>query len=90
MIHFLKMNLKREDFEKKKAAEVGNIFTFGTGKCEELGLYYTDKDGEKKPVYLGSYGIGVTRLMGVMAEIFGDEKGLSWPKEVAPYKSSFG
>jgi prolyl-tRNA synthetase len=81
-----KMDLKKEDFEKKKAAEVGNIFTFGTGKCEELGLYFTDSDGNKKPVYLGSYGIGVTRLIGVMAEIFGDEKGLSWPKEVAPYK----
>ena len=80
-----KLNLKKEDFEMKKSAEVGNIFTFGTVKCEQLGLYFTDKDGNKKPVYLGSYGIGVTRLMGVIAEVFSDDKGLVWPKEVAPF-----
>ncbi len=71
---------------EKKAAEVGNIFTFGTKKCEELGLYYTDEKGEKQGVYLGSYGIGVTRLMGVLAEIYSDEKGLSWPAAVAPFR----
>jgi prolyl-tRNA synthetase len=81
-----KLGKKKEDFEEKKTAEVGNIFTFGTGKCEELDLYYTDKDGTKKGVFLGSYGIGVTRLMGVIAEIFSDEKGLIWPKEIAPYR----
>ncbi|MES3004606.1 MAG: aminoacyl--tRNA ligase-related protein [Patescibacteria group bacterium] len=81
-----KLNLKKEDFSIKKAAEVGNIFTFGTAKCEELGLYFNDKDGVKKPVYLGSYGIGITRLVGVMAETFSDEKGLVWPKEVAPFR----
>src|SRR3989344_697817 len=70
----------------KKAAEVGNIFTFGTKKCEQLGLYFTDERGEKMAVYLGSYGIGITRLMGVLAEVFGDEKGLVWPEEVAPFK----
>lgn len=80
-----KMGLQKDDFELKKAAEVGNIFTFGTGKCEQLGLYFTDTDGVKKPVYLGSYGIGVTRLMGVLAEVFSDEKGIIWPKEVAPF-----
>ena len=79
------LNVSKSDFEKKKSAEVGNIFTFGTGKCEELGLYFTDKDGTKKPVYLGSYGIGITRLMGVLAEVFADEKGLVWPKEVTPF-----
>lgn len=80
------MGLKKEDFELKKAAEVGNIFTFGTKKCEDLGLYFTDKDGNKKAVYLGSYGIGITRLMGVMAEVFSDDRGLVWPKEVAPFQ----
>ncbi len=81
-----KLKLSKSDFELKKAAEVGNIFTFGTKKCEELGLYYNDKDGSKKGVYLGSYGIGITRLMGVMAEIFSDEKGLMWPKHVSPFQ----
>jgi prolyl-tRNA synthetase len=80
-----KLNLKKEDFELRKAAEVGNIFTFGTGKSEQLGLFFTNENGEKTPVYLGSYGIGITRLMGVLAEVFSDEKGLSWPKSVAPF-----
>jgi prolyl-tRNA synthetase len=69
-----------------KAAEVGNIFSFGTAKSESLGLYFTDEDGKDKPVVLGSYGIGITRLMGVIAELFSDEKGLVWPVEIAPAK----
>ncbi len=79
------LGLEKSDFELKKTAEVGNIFTFGTKKCEEIGLYFNDKDGNKKPVFLGSYGIGITRLMGVLAEVFGDDKGLVWPKEVSPF-----
>jgi prolyl-tRNA synthetase len=71
---------------EKKAAEVGNIFTFGTEKCEQLGLNFKDENGSSVPVYLGSYGIGVTRLMGVLAEIFSDEKGIMWPEAVAPYR----
>ncbi len=80
------LGMTESDFEKVKAAEVGNIFTFGTKKCEELGLYFTDTDGIKKPVYLGSYGIGITRLMGVLAEICSDEKGMNWPDAVAPFQ----
>ncbi len=80
-----KLNAKREDFELKKAAEVGNIFTFGTKKCEQLGLSFIDQDGTKKPVFLGSYGIGISRLMGVVAEVFSDQNGLVWPKEIAPF-----
>jgi prolyl-tRNA synthetase len=76
----------KSEFEMKKAAEVGNIFAFGTKKSEQLELYFTDKDGKKKPVYLGSYGIGVTRVMGVIAEVFADDKGLVWPESVAPFK----
>jgi prolyl-tRNA synthetase len=82
-----KLGEKKGDFEMKKAAEVGNIFTFGTEKCEQLGLFFTDEQGNKTPVYLGSYGVGVSRLMGVLAEIFSDEKGLLWPKEVAPFRA---
>jgi len=80
-----KLGAQKEDFEMKKAAEVGNIFTFGTEKCEKMGLYFTNSEGEKKPVFLGSYGVGVTRLVGVLTEIFSDEKGIVWPREVAPF-----
>jgi len=73
-------------YEKVKAAEVGNIFNFGTKKSEQLGLYFTDQNGEKKPAYLSSYGIGITRLLGVLAEVFGTENGMVWPEVVAPFK----
>jgi prolyl-tRNA synthetase len=80
-----KLGAQKEDFEMKKAAEVGNIFTFGTEKCEKMGLYFTNSEGEKKPVFLGSYGVGVTRLVGVLTEIFSDDKGIVWPREIAPF-----
>lgn len=80
-----KLGATKEDFEMKKAAEVGNIFTFGTEKCEKMGLGFTNSEGEKKPVYLGSYGVGVTRLVGVLTEIFSDEKGIVWPREISPF-----
>lgn len=81
-----KLGYKAEDFEMKKAAEVGNIFTFGTKKCEEMELFFMDKEGKKQAVFLGSYGIGVTRLMGVITEIFADDKGMVWPESIAPFK----
>jgi prolyl-tRNA synthetase len=81
-----KLGMHPEDFEAKKAAEVGNIFTFGTKKCEELGLMFKNATGESKPVFLGSYGIGITLLMGTIVEVFADEKGLVWPESVAPFK----
>lgn len=71
--------------EKVKTAEVGNIFSFGSDKCEQMGLLFTDTDNTKKPVTLGSYGIGITRVMGVIVEKYADEKGLIWPKNIAPY-----
>jgi prolyl-tRNA synthetase len=80
------LGLEKGHLEKVKAAEVGNIFNFGTQKSEQLGLYFTDEDGQEKPSYLGSYGIGVTRLMGVVAEHFADDKGLVWPENIAPFK----
>jgi prolyl-tRNA synthetase len=81
-----KLNVHKEDFELKKAAEVGNIFTFGTKKCEQLGLYFTDREGNKQPVFLGSYGVGITRLMGVIVEVLADTRGIIWPESVAPFK----
>jgi prolyl-tRNA synthetase len=81
-----KLDLQEEKLTKLKTIETGNIFDFGTGKCEELGMNFTDKDGTKKPAILSSYGIGITRVMGVLVEKYGDEKGLVWPKSVAPFE----
>ena len=67
------------------SAEVGNIFKFGTEKSEKMDFYFTDNDGTKKPLYLASYGIGITRVMGVIAEMMSDEKGLVWHANIAPY-----
>jgi prolyl-tRNA synthetase len=78
------LGLTKADVERVKAAEVGNIFSFGGTKSEQLGLTFSDEDGSLKPVILGSYGIGITRLMGVIAEQFADDKGLIWPASVAP------
>lgn len=78
------LKLNKAKLEKVAAAEVGNIFSFGTAKSEKLGLTFTDEQGRTQPVELGSYGIGVTRLMGVMAELWADDKGLVWPQAVAP------
>lgn len=78
------LGVDKSELEPVKTAEVGNIFNFGTQKGEEMGLFFTDANGEKQPVYMGSYGIGVTRVMGVIAEKFADDKGLVWPENIAP------
>ena len=80
-----KTGVDKDRLKKVKAAEVGNIFSFGTKKSEQLGLYFSDEDGSSKPAVLGSYGIGITRLVGVITEHFADDKGLVWPQNVAPY-----
>ena len=79
------LGVTRDELEKVKTAEVGNIFNFGTKKCEQLGLYYADKTGAKIPVWLGSYGIGITRLMGVIVEKNADENSMIWPTSVSPF-----
>lgn len=69
-----------------KAIEVGNIFPYGTDKyAESMNVMFTDKTGERKPVWFGAYGIGITRLMGVLVEVFHDDRGIMWPASVAPY-----
>lgn len=78
--------VKREDLQSAKAAEVGNIFTLKDKYTGPLDLAFNDQNGERKIVYMGCYGIGVSRLMGVIAEKFADDKGLVWPENIAPYK----
>jgi prolyl-tRNA synthetase len=73
------------DFEEKKAVEVGNIFKMGTRYSEPFDLKFKDKDGEEKLVLMGCYGIGLGRLMGAIVEVNHDEKGIIWPKLVAPF-----
>jgi prolyl-tRNA synthetase len=80
------LGLEKSELEEVKAAEVGNIFNFGSTKTEQLGVYFSDQSGNKKPVFLSSYGLGITRLMGVIAEHFADDKGLVWPEAIAPAK----
>ena len=73
------------NFEVFNACEVGNIFPLGTKFTNAFGYEYTDKDGSKKPIIMSSYGIGISRLMGVLVEKFHDDKGIVWPKNVAPF-----
>ena len=80
-----KLGVEQKDLEKVPTTEVGNIFDFGTIKSKQLDLSFKDKEGNDTPVHLGSYGIGITRLMGVLVEIFSDEKGIVWPLSVAPF-----
>ncbi|GAB4496505.1 MAG: proline--tRNA ligase [Anaerolineales bacterium] len=68
-----------------RGVEVGNIFKLGTFYSEALGCYFLDANGEKKPVVMGSYGIGVGRLLACIAEEHHDEAGLCLPKSVAPF-----
>ncbi|HWB34281.1 MAG TPA: aminoacyl--tRNA ligase-related protein [Candidatus Paceibacterota bacterium] len=79
------LDITRDELEEVKTAEVGNIFNFGTQKAEALGLYYKNEKGEQIPVWMGSYGIGVTRVMGLLVEKLGDSKGIVWPTSVAPF-----
>jgi len=80
------LGASKEKFEETTAAEVGNIFKLKFKYSEPLGLKYIDESNEQKTVYMGCYGLGVSRVMGVIAEKFADDKGLVWPDTIAPYK----
>lgn len=69
----------------KIVSEVGNIFKLGSRFSDAFGLKYQDTDGATKNIVMGCYGIGISRLMGVIAEKFADEKGLVWDENIAPY-----
>lgn len=80
------LNLDKDNLKEKKAIEVGNIFKLGTKYSEALGLNYKNESGEVLPVVMGSYGIGPGRLLGTMAEVLSDDKGLVWPEAVSPFQ----
>ena len=75
----------KKDYKSAKAIEVGNIFPLGTWYAEKMGMNFIDKDGVRKPVWFGSYGIGPTRVMGTWVEVSHDEKGIIWSKEISPF-----
>jgi len=68
-----------------RGVEVANIFKLGTRYTDALGCSYLDENGQTKPVIMGSYGIGVGRLLACVAEEHRDERGLIWPSSIAPY-----
>lgn len=80
------LGLSKGSLIERRAVEVGNIFPLGTKYTTSLDLYFTNENGQKQEVIMGSYGIGVSRLMGLLAEHFADDIGLVWPESVAPYK----
>ncbi|HET8581026.1 MAG TPA: aminoacyl--tRNA ligase-related protein [Candidatus Paceibacterota bacterium] len=80
-----KLGLAKDELVERKAVEVGNIFHLGTRFSEALGLTYKDEAGEMQPVVMGCYGIGPSRVMGTIVEALADEKGIVWPKGIAPY-----
>jgi len=79
------LGLKRENLREAKAIEVGNIFSLGTRFSEPLELLYADEKGDKRPVIMGSYGIGPGRVIGTAVELRHDERGIRWPAAIAPY-----
>jgi prolyl-tRNA synthetase len=78
------LGLNKDGLEKIKACEVGNIFNLGTKYSKPLGLEYLSEINTSEQVLMGCYGIGISRLMGVIAEVLSDDKGLVWPSSIAP------
>src|SRR3989344_2372875 len=71
---------------KATASEVGNVFDLGQKYGENFNLGFMGRDGKKQFPVMGCYGLGISRVMGVIVETFNDERGIIWPEEVAPFK----
>jgi prolyl-tRNA synthetase len=80
------LGIDRANLVEKKSIEVGNIFNLGTKFSEPLNLTYLNEKGEKTAVVMGSYGLGPSRVMGTIVELLSDEKGIVWPKGIAPFQ----
>ncbi len=79
------LQLKKENLVEKRAVEVGNIFSLGTKFSAPFDLKYKNEKGEEKLIIMGSYGIGLGRLMGTVVEVLADDKGIVWPQSIAPF-----
>jgi prolyl-tRNA synthetase len=77
---------QNEKLVEKKGIEVGNIFQLGFHYSSKMRANFVGRDGGEKPFYMGCYGIGVGRTLATIAEKFCDEKGLVWPKNIAPFQ----
>lgn len=73
-------------FKKEKAIEVGNIFPLKESFAKAFNVFYQDEKGEKRLVSAGCYGLGISRTMGALVEVFADDKGIIWPESVAPFQ----
>lgn len=85
---FAKFGVTRDELAPVTCVEAGNIFSLGTRFSEPLELFYKDEAGERHPVVMGSYGIGVSRLLGIIVECLSDEKGMVLPTEIAPFTAN--
>lgn len=79
-------NIDKSRLEEFRAIEVGNIFPLESKYTDALDVHYVDEKGNRQSIIAGCYGIGVSRLVGAIAEHFSDEKGLVWPESIAPAK----
>ncbi len=77
---------KADTFREEKAIEVGNIFPLSTRFTDSFNFQYKDDKGGLQPIIMGCYGIGLGRVMGAIVEALSDEKGIVWPREIAPFK----
>ena len=74
-----------EPMERRAALEIGHIFQLGTKYSETLDAFYLGEDGKRRPIIMGCYGIGVSRMIAAVIETFHDDHGIIWPREVAPF-----
>lgn len=81
-----KCPLCRKALNQAKSIEVGNIFPLGTKYSKAMKAFFTDKDGKRKPIIMGCYGIGISRVMGAVVEIHYDQKGIIWPSQISPFQ----
>ena len=84
--HLASFGFEKSKLKEAKSIEVGNIFPLGTRYAEALGLRFKDDAGKEKPVIMGSYGIGLGRLMGTVVETSHDDAGIVWPESIAPFQ----
>jgi len=80
------LNKDNFSFKEAKSVEVGDIYTLGEKYSKALGLTYRDENGDEKNVYMGSYGIGVPRVLGTVVEVHNDKDGIIWPEGIAPFR----
>lgn len=81
-----KLNLNKEDFSRtEKSIEVGNIFPIEDKVAQKLNFTFTDENNKPQPIIMGSYGIGLGRVMGTVVEVLSDDKGIVWPESIAPF-----